>query len=217
MEQERCFWCDGVILRHPQTDHLVPRSKCGPDEPWNLVRVCRSCNASKGNNWPVHYATKRLEKNLRYLQDDWWRVAVRRKAQWVRFEPRDDWSDFIAQRIHDAEEAEYRFCDWANETGRVHVMAIAAEMLLQEDERVRRLKEERVALLAQIEVLETTLVGERERYHYHPWCDNCSVRSSTVLPYITRPLRYDPPEQRELCLKCIERQPELSVLSDLVV
>ncbi len=46
-EQKCCEYCgklDGLSW-----DHLIPRSKEGPDDVENLVLCCRSCNSSKGN------------------------------------------------------------------------------------------------------------------------------------------------------------------------
>lgn len=43
----RCHYCGcGGNLT---TDHMVPRSDGGPDESWNLVPACRSCNSAKGS------------------------------------------------------------------------------------------------------------------------------------------------------------------------
>lgn len=50
-----CEYC-GVTMdlnsqwRHPTRDHVVPRSKGGTNAPSNLVRACRACNETKGNN-----------------------------------------------------------------------------------------------------------------------------------------------------------------------
>ena len=43
----RCRYCGGEA---DGTDHVIPRSKGGSDEPRNLVAVCRQCNSSKGDN-----------------------------------------------------------------------------------------------------------------------------------------------------------------------
>lgn len=50
----RCWYC-GVATRSldwngptPTTDHQIPRSRGGGDEPGNLVVACFQCNAAKG-------------------------------------------------------------------------------------------------------------------------------------------------------------------------
>lgn len=46
----RCRYCG---KQAPETelevDHIVPRSKGGPDDPFNLVTTCRDCNRGKGD------------------------------------------------------------------------------------------------------------------------------------------------------------------------
>ena len=49
MEMENphaCIYCGAQETL--TTDHILPRSRGGEDIPENVVRVCRSCNASKG-------------------------------------------------------------------------------------------------------------------------------------------------------------------------
>ena len=41
-----CIYCGSA--ENLTTDHIVPRSKGGEDVPDNVVRVCKSCNSSKG-------------------------------------------------------------------------------------------------------------------------------------------------------------------------
>ena len=41
-----CIYCG--VAENLTTDHIVPRSKGGEDVPDNIVRVCKSCNSSKG-------------------------------------------------------------------------------------------------------------------------------------------------------------------------
>jgi 5-methylcytosine-specific restriction endonuclease McrA len=48
---ERCYWCRE---RRPLTqDHLVPLSRGGTHDAFNVVPACRSCNSSKGARRPV--------------------------------------------------------------------------------------------------------------------------------------------------------------------
>lgn len=42
-----CIYCGGKVGL--TLDHILPRSRGGPDSPDNAVWVCRSCNSSKGD------------------------------------------------------------------------------------------------------------------------------------------------------------------------
>jgi HNH endonuclease len=46
-----CSWCgnslDGELP--VDTDHIIPRARGGPDEPWNRQQLHRRCNQVKGN------------------------------------------------------------------------------------------------------------------------------------------------------------------------
>ncbi len=44
---DQCIYCgtDGKLT----TEHILPRSRSGEDIPDNVVRVCKSCNSSKGD------------------------------------------------------------------------------------------------------------------------------------------------------------------------
>lgn len=59
----RCKYCDNIVVmscnpvydevgRHAQAsrDHVIPRSKGGPDALTNLVLSCMVCNEAKGDN-----------------------------------------------------------------------------------------------------------------------------------------------------------------------
>jgi len=43
----KCFYCKGKAT---QTDHIIPISRGGTDEPTNLVPACRPCNSKKYAN-----------------------------------------------------------------------------------------------------------------------------------------------------------------------
>ena len=43
---EECIYCGGK--KDLTVDHILPRSRGGPDSPDNAVWVCRGCNSSKG-------------------------------------------------------------------------------------------------------------------------------------------------------------------------
>src|SRR3989337_4053358 len=42
-----CIYCGAS--KDLTLDHILPRSRCGPDSPDNAVWVCQSCNSSKGD------------------------------------------------------------------------------------------------------------------------------------------------------------------------
>jgi hypothetical protein len=48
-----CAYCDkpGELAR----DHVVPRSRGGPDNATNIVMACRSCNSAKGDQLPSEW------------------------------------------------------------------------------------------------------------------------------------------------------------------
>lgn len=50
-----CAYCRR-LTSHLTTDHVVPRSKGGPDEEWNRVQACGQCNLSKANRDPNQWA-----------------------------------------------------------------------------------------------------------------------------------------------------------------
>lgn len=45
-----CHYCGlpGANTR----DHIIPRSRGGPSDTWNLVPACERCNHAKGAKWP---------------------------------------------------------------------------------------------------------------------------------------------------------------------
>ena len=46
-DPERCVYCSsGVSL---SLEHILPKSRGGPDDPSNAIWICRKCNSSKGN------------------------------------------------------------------------------------------------------------------------------------------------------------------------
>jgi len=51
-----CVWCAGVFPRHMLTrEHLVPRSKGGPDTWMNCATACSDCNQAKGSKMPHEF------------------------------------------------------------------------------------------------------------------------------------------------------------------
>lgn len=51
-EKGRCYWCNkGLRLKHSATkDHVLPRSKGGTNDMFNLVLSCGRCNNYKSND-----------------------------------------------------------------------------------------------------------------------------------------------------------------------
>jgi 5-methylcytosine-specific restriction endonuclease McrA len=61
-DRHRCQYCGSD--RHLTVDHVVPRSKGGPDTWDNLVTSCAPCNRKKGDR-PPHVAGLRLMRKPR--------------------------------------------------------------------------------------------------------------------------------------------------------
>jgi hypothetical protein len=60
---ELCAWCSCKMTTEEATiDHVIPVSFGGPDQPYNLIRACRSCNSARGNTSAL----------------DWWHVCIAR-------------------------------------------------------------------------------------------------------------------------------------------
>jgi uncharacterized protein YdaU (DUF1376 family) len=51
---EMCAYC-GAVDVPLQLDHVVPRSRGGSDQPFNLTPACRPCNSSKGARTPQEW------------------------------------------------------------------------------------------------------------------------------------------------------------------
>lgn len=49
-----CAYC-GETHDEMHRDHVVPRSRGGPDDPSNLVMACRPCNSAKGDLLPSEW------------------------------------------------------------------------------------------------------------------------------------------------------------------
>lgn len=66
-----CARCGRLFERNMvDVDHIIPKSKGGPDHPANLQAMCKHCNRSKGNDMSntvgdlVKHNVKRTIKNL---------------------------------------------------------------------------------------------------------------------------------------------------------
>ncbi|MGB0387865.1 MAG: HNH endonuclease [Ardenticatenaceae bacterium] len=45
-----CFRCGKILKKSEvEVDHILPQSKGGPDDHWNLQGLCRPCNREKYN------------------------------------------------------------------------------------------------------------------------------------------------------------------------
>lgn len=49
IKSSSCFVCNSSLPKNTTGDHLVAKSKSGPDRADNWVALCRSCNSSKGS------------------------------------------------------------------------------------------------------------------------------------------------------------------------
>ena len=56
----RCMYCEYVGASGFVLDHDIPRSRLGPDSPFNLVWACTGCNAQKGAKTGAEYRLWRL-------------------------------------------------------------------------------------------------------------------------------------------------------------
>lgn len=72
MKTDQCHYC-GVRwpVEYLTRDHIVPRSLGGTSGLYNLVRACRKCNSSKGQEMPTckcekcAMAVKRYHRRMR--------------------------------------------------------------------------------------------------------------------------------------------------------
>jgi hypothetical protein len=62
----RCAYCDkgGKLAR----DHVVPRSRGGPDNATNIVMACQSCNSSKGDSLPSEWMGDRCPAKVLLIE-----------------------------------------------------------------------------------------------------------------------------------------------------
>lgn len=59
-----CPMCNGAIRKSQcDVDHIIPKSKHGPDSSWNLRVSCPSCNRSKKDSVGFHTLTDLLNNN----------------------------------------------------------------------------------------------------------------------------------------------------------
>jgi 5-methylcytosine-specific restriction endonuclease McrA len=45
-----CFYCNKALSqKEASVDHIIPKSKGGPNDPSNYLISCRKCNSDRGN------------------------------------------------------------------------------------------------------------------------------------------------------------------------
>lgn len=55
-DNKKCFYCDKSLkFKQITLDHLIPVSKGGVDEIFNIVTCCKTCNKFKGNTLLENY------------------------------------------------------------------------------------------------------------------------------------------------------------------
>ena len=58
-----CTFCGRELAEHTATlDHLIPRSRGGLNQPWNLVLACSDCNGSKSNKLLTEWRDEILQE-----------------------------------------------------------------------------------------------------------------------------------------------------------
>ena len=72
-----CIGCLGALGAKPHIDHIIPRSKGGPDTPGNKRLLCGTCNTGRNNR-----AFRAYLERLREI--------AKRSGGWPDFEPPDD-------------------------------------------------------------------------------------------------------------------------------
>lgn len=67
LQDGRCFYCRGSLGPTPETDHFIPRIRCGIDAIENLVLADRRCNNDKRDLLPgPSHVTAWANRNQRY-------------------------------------------------------------------------------------------------------------------------------------------------------
>lgn len=67
----RCIYCGATPLTTElHIDHVIPKSRGGTDDTWNLATSCIPCNLSKSNSLP----TEGIVKTIRLRETEWRRL-----------------------------------------------------------------------------------------------------------------------------------------------
>ena len=68
----RCYYCNTTLgWFYWQPDHVIPRSKGGPDAIWNLVLSCKPCNDRKRNHHPRDFLLSLYPDDLDHAENLW--------------------------------------------------------------------------------------------------------------------------------------------------
>jgi 5-methylcytosine-specific restriction endonuclease McrA len=59
--QGRCHYCHTPLMLDGKwhVEHMLPKALGGPDDPWNLVAACVTCNLTKSDQTALEYVTSR--------------------------------------------------------------------------------------------------------------------------------------------------------------
>lgn len=67
-DQDRCHYCARTIKgRQLQIDHRLAQCQGGPDEDYNLVVSCKTCNREKGKTDYETYVRRRYQRCLEHI------------------------------------------------------------------------------------------------------------------------------------------------------
>lgn len=78
-----CFYCGKDAT---STDHVIPRSWGGTDEPENLVPACKSCNCRKHNLPAEVFTLSGGERSAWLLARGWTRISAK---TWLSPDPQE--------------------------------------------------------------------------------------------------------------------------------
>lgn len=81
----KCAYCEKSGELH--RDHVVPRSRGGPDNAANIVMACQSCNSSKGDQLPSEWLGERCPAAVLLIEA---RANAKLKSLYKRRDPKAD-------------------------------------------------------------------------------------------------------------------------------
>lgn len=95
-----CAYCsrESEVFHH---DHVVPRSRGGPDDAMNIVMACDRCNLSKGAMLPSEWLGQRCPESIRIIEE---KVNDKLKERFAkrnrRFEPAEQKAIVLVAAFH---------------------------------------------------------------------------------------------------------------------
>lgn len=92
----RCQYCGGTFTGAELTfDHVIPRSKGGGTDWWNIASACNDCNRKKGNN--EHWISPLGKKGplLKPYKPDYYDLAGKMKKRKLVIPEASGWENFI--------------------------------------------------------------------------------------------------------------------------